>query len=71
MAASHCGGGLIVLFIVGTWVFFYLYPLVPLVGHFLWIAGVLLISGRGVAEADRRELSAELYRTGGNGRIEG
>jgi hypothetical protein len=35
--------GLIVLFIVGTWVFFYIYPLVPLVGHFLWIAGVLLI----------------------------
>jgi hypothetical protein len=35
--------GLIVLFILGTWVFFYLYPLVPLVGHFLWIAGILLI----------------------------
>ncbi len=35
--------GLILLFIVGTWVFFYLYPLVPLAGHFLWIAGILLI----------------------------
>ena len=35
--------GLIALFIVGTWVFFYLYPLVPLAGHFLWIAGILLI----------------------------
>jgi hypothetical protein len=35
--------GLIVLFVLGTWVFFYLYPLVPLVGHFLWIAGILLI----------------------------
>jgi hypothetical protein len=35
--------GLIVLFILGTWVFFYVYPLVPLVGHFLWIAGILLI----------------------------
>jgi len=35
--------GLIALFIVGTWIFFYLWPLVPLVGHFLWIAGVLLI----------------------------
>ncbi len=34
---------LIVLFIVATWVFFYIYPLVPLVGHFLWIAGILLI----------------------------
>ncbi len=35
--------GLIVLFIIGTWIFFYIYPLVPLVGHFLWIAGILLI----------------------------
>jgi hypothetical protein len=35
--------GLIVLFIFATWVFFYLYPLVPQVGHFLWIAGILLI----------------------------
>ena len=35
--------GVIVLFILGTWVFFVLYPLVPLVGHFLWIAGILLI----------------------------
>jgi hypothetical protein len=35
--------GVIAAFIVGTWVFFALYPLVPLVGHFLWIAGILLI----------------------------
>jgi len=35
--------GLIALFIVATWVFFYVYPLVPLAGHFLWIAGILLI----------------------------
>lgn len=35
--------GLIALFILGTWAFFYLYPLVPLVGHFLWIVGILLI----------------------------
>ena len=32
-------------FMIGTWVFFYQYPLVPLVGHFLWIGGILLILG--------------------------
>lgn len=37
--------GIILLFILGTWVLFYTYPLVPLVGHFLWIAGILLILG--------------------------
>lgn len=35
--------GSIVLFIAATWALFYLVPLVPLVGHFLWIAGILLI----------------------------
>jgi len=35
--------GVIVLFIAGTWVFFALFPLVPLVGHVMWIAGILLI----------------------------
>ena len=35
--------GLIVVFIAGTWVFFAILPLVPLVGHVLWIAGILLI----------------------------
>lgn len=35
--------GVIALFMIGTWVLFALYPLVPLVGHFLWIAGILLI----------------------------
>ena len=34
---------LIVLFIPGTWVFFYLEPLTPLIGHFLWIVGILMI----------------------------
>lgn len=34
---------LIVLFLVGTWVYFHMYPLVPLAGHFLWVAGILLI----------------------------
>ncbi|HUH62984.1 MAG TPA: hypothetical protein VLZ50_08305 [Terracidiphilus sp.] len=34
---------LVALFILGTWVYFYLVPLVPLIGHVLWIAGILLI----------------------------
>lgn len=34
---------IIMLFLIGTWVFFALYPLVPLVGHFLWVAGILLL----------------------------
>jgi hypothetical protein len=34
---------IIVAFMIGTWVFFNLYPLVPLAGHFLWIGGILLI----------------------------
>jgi zinc transporter ZupT len=35
--------GIITAFIAGTWVFFVLYPLVPLIGHVLWIAGILMI----------------------------
>jgi len=35
--------GLVALFILCTWVYFYLAPLVPLIGHFLWIAGILMI----------------------------
>jgi uncharacterized membrane protein HdeD (DUF308 family) len=34
---------LILCFIAGTWIFFSLIHLVPLVGHFLWIAGILMI----------------------------
>jgi hypothetical protein len=44
--------GSIALFIAGTWVFFALVPLVPLIGHILWIAGILLIL---VGEAIGRE----------------
>jgi len=35
--------GLVVLFIVGTWVYFYLAPMTVLIGHILWIAGILMI----------------------------
>jgi hypothetical protein len=39
----HIVASLIVAFLLGTWLLFYLYPLVPLSGHFLWVAGILLI----------------------------
>ncbi len=39
----HIVAVLVVLFILGTWVYFYLEPLAPLIGHVLWIVGILLI----------------------------
>jgi hypothetical protein len=35
--------GLVILYMAGTWVYFYLTPLVPLIGHVLWILGILMI----------------------------
>ena len=49
--------GTIVLFIAGTWVLFDLVPLVPLIGHILWIAGILLILA-GEAIGTKRDGSA-------------
>jgi len=49
--------GVILLFIAATWVLFYQIPLVPLVGHFLWIAGILMILA---GEAFPRRKSAPL-----------
>ena len=34
---------LIVAFMFATWIYFALAPLVPLVGHYLWIVGALMI----------------------------
>lgn len=34
---------LVIAFMFATWIYFALAPLVPLVGHVLWIAGALLI----------------------------
>ena len=34
---------LILLFVAGTWVYFYVAPMVPLIGHFFWVAGILMI----------------------------
>ncbi|MGO9775366.1 MAG: hypothetical protein ACLQGT_05685 [Terracidiphilus sp.] len=50
----HILAGAIVAFIAGTWVLFALVPLVPLIGHFLWIAGILLIlAGETVRRTER------------------
>jgi hypothetical protein len=48
----------VVAFMVATWIYFALMPLIPLVGHFLWIVGALMILagevvGRGPAAAGR------------------
>jgi hypothetical protein len=34
---------IILLFMIATWTYFALAPLVPLIGHVLWIVGILLI----------------------------
>lgn len=53
----------ILVFIVLTWIYFRLAPLVPLIGHVMWVAGILLIlssefvrPGRG--ETKRNETEA-------------
>jgi hypothetical protein len=33
----------VAIFILGTWVYFYLAPLVPLLGHILWVLGIVQI----------------------------
>ena len=35
--------GAVLAFMVATWIYFVLVPLVPLIGHVLWIVGVLMI----------------------------
>ncbi len=37
--------GAVVAFMVGTWIYFALVPMVPLIGHVLWIVGALMILG--------------------------
>ena len=36
-------GGAIVAFMAATWIYFALVPMVPLIGHVLWIAGILMM----------------------------
>jgi uncharacterized membrane protein YraQ (UPF0718 family) len=45
------------IFILGTWVYFYIVPLIPLVGHVLWIAGILMILADELTR--RREVSPQ------------
>src|ERR1017187_1210646 len=43
----------VVAFMVATWIYFALMPLVPLVGHVLWIVGALMILAGEVIEIGR------------------
>lgn len=54
--------GLVAIFVLCTWVYFYLAHLAPLIGHFLWIAGILMIlAGELVSEGS----AAATQPTGG------
>jgi hypothetical protein len=57
-AARRSIAALIVLFILDTWIYFYLAPMTPLIGHFLWIAGILMILA-GEAASPRAQAAAE------------
>jgi hypothetical protein len=52
---------LIMAFIAGTWVFFVLYPLVPLIGHVLWIAGILMILAGEVIGRKKSDAAPKSY----------
>ena len=41
--------GAVVVFMVATWIYFALVPMVPLIGHVLWIVGALMILAGEVA----------------------
>jgi len=42
-AARLVLAGAVLLFLAGTWVYFYLAPMTALIGHILWVAGILMI----------------------------
>jgi len=42
-AARRVIAVIILLFMIATWIYFRLVPLVPLIGHVLWIVGILMI----------------------------
>jgi hypothetical protein len=50
---------MILAFMAGTWVFFHLHSLVPLEGHFLWIAGILLILAGEAVGRERANAAAD------------
>jgi hypothetical protein len=35
--------GAMVVFMLATWIYFALAPLIPLIGHFMWIVGALMV----------------------------
>jgi hypothetical protein len=47
--------GTMVAFLIGTWVFFYIYPLIPLSGHILWAVGILMVLA---GELHRQKMAA-------------
>jgi hypothetical protein len=53
----HAIAIVVLLFILGTWIYFYLEPLIPLVGHVLWVAGILMILAGELTR--RREVSPQ------------
>jgi hypothetical protein len=52
---------MITAFIAGTWVFFVLYPLAPLIGHVLWIAGILMILAGEVIGRKKSDAAPKSY----------
>jgi|SRR5580698_1133114 hypothetical protein len=47
----------VLVFMLCTWVFFYVAPMVPLIGHFLWIAGILMILAGEIVAQPRQNVS--------------
>ncbi len=53
--ARHRLAAAILLCMVATWGLFFLFPLVPLIGHLLWILGISLILTKELAEPHQPE----------------
>jgi small-conductance mechanosensitive channel len=51
--------GAMVAFLIGTWVFFYIYPLVPQSGHILWAVGVLMVLAGELHRREKAELAVD------------
>ena len=51
--------GAMVAFLIGTWAFFYIYPLVPLAGHILWSVGLLMVVAGELMRRKKAELAVD------------
>lgn len=51
--------GAMVAFLIGTWAFFYIYPLVPLAGHILWSVGILMVVAGELMRRKKAELAVD------------